>query len=217
MTARLLARPWTSAWWMPALRGAVAIAAGIMALVWPSLTLSTLVVLVGVYIIVDAVLTLVHSWAVRGAPGSSALRWWAVLGAVVGLLMLLRPGTTLHVLLLILAGWAVVSGLVVLAVATLLRPFTRSAWSWAAAVGIVSVVLGVVVLAHPGFGVSVLSWILGLGVMAYGVGHIGLALGLRRFTGVLPNEERSTQDPTVIEGTVVDDRTEEPTRPTLDS
>ncbi len=59
-------------WWMLALRGLAAIVFGVLAFVWPDITLFALVLLFGAYMLVDGIFAIVA--AVRAA-GREA-RWW---------------------------------------------------------------------------------------------------------------------------------------------
>ena len=47
-------------WWVFLLRGVLAAALGIFALIWPALTLQILVLFVGAYLIADGVMGLCH-------------------------------------------------------------------------------------------------------------------------------------------------------------
>jgi uncharacterized membrane protein HdeD (DUF308 family) len=69
-------------WWALALRGAVAVLFGVLAFVWPGLTLAILVLIWGAYALVDGVLDVVaglrtghdHRWAllIEGVTGIAA-------------------------------------------------------------------------------------------------------------------------------------------------
>src|SRR5712692_3815154 len=80
-------------WWVVALRGLAAIVFGILAFIWPGVTLSVLVLLFGAYAIVDGVLALYT--AVR----SDGKQIWApllegVVGIAAGLVAFFLPGLT---------------------------------------------------------------------------------------------------------------------------
>src|SRR5262245_47982365 len=103
--------PLAKSWWLMLLRGIVAIVFGVLAFVWPGVTLFTLVLFYGAYALVDGAFAIGE--AVVG-PGTAGPRWWmevvGVLGVAAGLLTFLWPGITAIVLLYFIAGWAMATG-----------------------------------------------------------------------------------------------------------
>src|SRR5690348_9672238 len=81
-------------WWLLLLRGIVAILFGVLAFIWPGVTLLTLVLFYGAFALADGVLALGH--AIMG--GNIGSRWWlalvGVFGIVAGLVTFLMPGLT---------------------------------------------------------------------------------------------------------------------------
>jgi uncharacterized membrane protein HdeD (DUF308 family) len=107
---------------MLALRGLAAIVFGVLAFVWPDITLFALVLLFGAYMLVDGIFAIVA--AVRAA-GREA-RWWlllieGVLGVLAGLVAAFWPGLTALALLYFIAAWAIVSGILEIVAALRLR------------------------------------------------------------------------------------------------
>src|SRR5215216_4553457 len=87
-------------WWLVLLRGIAGIVFGILAFVWPGLTLLTLVLFYGAYALVDGILSLVAAFTGGAKPVPS---WWLVLigiaGIAAGLVTFLWPGITALVLI----------------------------------------------------------------------------------------------------------------------
>ena len=99
-------------WWLLLLRGIAAIGFGVLAFIWPGLTLLTLTFMWGFYAIADGVLAL---WAaIAGKGGQIAPRWWlavvGIAGILAGLLAFVWPGMTALILLMFIASWAIVIG-----------------------------------------------------------------------------------------------------------
>lgn len=69
-------------WWLLLLRGIAAVAFGVLTFVWPQISLLTLIMVYGVYALIDGVLALIA--AIRG--GGFVPRWWLALGGVVSIL-----------------------------------------------------------------------------------------------------------------------------------
>ena len=64
----------TRNWWVPALRGALAVAFGVAAFAWPGITFEVLVLLFGAYAFVDGLLLLTFGGLAAG-PTSAGGRW----------------------------------------------------------------------------------------------------------------------------------------------
>lgn len=202
-------RTFNSLWWLPLAKGVLAVAAGVAPLVWPGPSLMVLVLLLGGYAAVDAVLTLVNAGRMRGLPGGRAMTAWGVIGLIVAALMLWHPAPVLNVAVVLIGAWVVLTGLLLSGTSIIIMPISRRGWIWPMAGGLVCLGLGLTALVHRSFGVTALSWLIGLGLIAYGLVHIGLSVVLRKVTSRLSHQV-SEHVPTTIEGEVVPD---EPGRP----
>src|SRR5690606_18848652 len=69
-------------WWLLLLRGIAAVAFGVLTFIWPQISLVSLILVYGIYALVDGVLALIA--AIRG--GGFAPRWWLALGGVISIL-----------------------------------------------------------------------------------------------------------------------------------
>lgn len=167
-------------WWLFLLRGVAAIVFGIAAFLWPGLTLQVLMLLFGAYVLVDGVFGLVQS--IRNREQMS--QWWlwaleGLLGIAVGVLTFIAPGVTAYVLLIFIAAWAVVGGIIRIVMAIRLRKEIRGEWFLVAS-GALSVLFGVVIFVMPEAGVLSIVWLIGFYAILFGILFIGLALRLRR-------------------------------------
>src|SRR5579872_1078201 len=163
-------------WWMLLLRGIAAIIFGALALTWPGMTLLTLILFYGAYVLVDGVLAVVA--AITG--GALAPRWWlaivGLLGIAAGLLTFLMPGVTALVLLYFIAGWAIATGVFQIIGAIKLRHEIDNEWFLILG-GIVSVLFGGAMFAAPGAGALALVTV--IGVYAIVIGGLLVALSFR--------------------------------------
>src|ERR1700687_5226075 len=168
-------------WWLLLLRGIAAIAFGILAFIWPNLTLLMLTFLWGVYAIADGVFAL--GAAVSGKGGEIAPRWWLTLigiaGILVGLVTFVWPGVTAQVLLVFIASWAIVTGVLEIWGAIQLRKEIEVEWMLALT-GLFSVALGVALIARPGAGALAWVWLIGSFAVLVGCFYISLALWLEK-------------------------------------
>jgi uncharacterized membrane protein HdeD (DUF308 family) len=167
-------------WWVLALRGLAAIVFGVLAFVWPGITLWVLVLLFGAYMLVDGTFAIVA--AVRAA-GREA-RWWlllieGVLGVLAGLVAVFWPGLTALALLYFVAAWAIVSGILEIIGAIRLRQEIEGEWALGLS-GALSVLFGVLLAVIPApAGLLSLVWLIGAYALAFGVLLLVLAFRLR--------------------------------------
>jgi len=167
-------------WWLMVLRGVCAIVFGLLAIFEPGLTLTTLVVLLGAYLVVDGVLAAGSAIMAgrKGYPWSAqALEALFCLGFAA--LVLIWPGLTLLVAVTMIGIWALISGVAMLVAGF---RFGRDAWLLALAGGI-SVIAGIVILDEPVSGVVLLATTLGIYALLFGCALIGLGLRLRKLVG----------------------------------
>ncbi|MGE0548147.1 MAG: HdeD family acid-resistance protein [Kofleriaceae bacterium] len=164
-------------WWTVALRGAAAIALGILSLVFPGATLLSFVLLFGVFALVDGVLAL--GLATR-LPGRGAMIARGVISILAGLVALLLPVVTAFVLLMVIASWAIVAGVLEIAMAIRLRKELTGEWLLAVE-GMLSIGFGVLLFLSPLAGAIVLGLWVGVYALVLGGLLFGSALRLRRY------------------------------------
>jgi uncharacterized membrane protein HdeD (DUF308 family) len=164
-------------WWVMALRGLVAIVFGILAFVWPGMTLAVLVVLFGAYALVDGVLDIIVAF--RGeAAHRMMLLVEGIVGVLAGLAAFVWPGLTALVLLYIIALWAIVTGVLEIVAAIRLRRAIRNELGMIIG-GVLSVLFGLVLLAAPGAGALAVVFIIGVYAVVFGIALLGVAWRLR--------------------------------------
>ena len=166
-------------WWLVLLRGIAAIIFGILAFIWPGITLVTLVLFWGAFALIDGILALAH--AVMG--GNVGSRWWLALvgiaGIAAGLLTFIWPGLTALLLLIFIACWAIVLGVFQIMGAIKLRKEIDNEWMLIIS-GALSVLFGVILLIAPGPGAIGLIWVIAAYAIVFGVLLVGFALRLKK-------------------------------------
>lgn len=175
-----LARTLTRYWWILALRGVIAIIFGILAFALPGMTLLTLVFLFGIYALVNGILALAHALAApKGYPRFGAMLFSGLVSIAVGVLAFIWPGITALSLVLLIAAWAIVSGIFEIAAAIRLRRVIHHEWLLVLG-GTLSLVLGVAILLQPSAGALALLWWIGGFAIVFGVLLVALAFRVRR-------------------------------------
>ncbi|MGZ4963369.1 MAG: HdeD family acid-resistance protein [Limisphaerales bacterium] len=173
----------TRNWWLLALRGLAGVVFGFLAFIWPGITLLGLIYLFAAYSLVNGVLSLVAaSNAPKGYPRFGGLIFSGILSIAAGVAAFLIPGITALALLILIAAWAVASGIVEIAAAFRLRKVITNEWLLILA-GFVSVAFGVVLLLWPGVGILALVWWIGSCAMVLGALLIGFAFRMRNRGG----------------------------------
>jgi uncharacterized membrane protein HdeD (DUF308 family) len=183
-------------WWMPAARGAVAIAFGVLALLWPNLTLLGLVALFSAYALITGAISIAA--AIRNRKRDD--QWWLMLiiglaGVIAGIVALIHPEMTALVLVLIVAANALVTGVLDIALAIRLRKSIRDEWLYVLN-GIASILFGVVAFLFPTAGALAIVWMISLYAVVTGALLIAAAFRLRAGTAPAAGtpERRVTPD-----------------------
>jgi len=167
-------------WWAFVLRGGIAVAFGVIALVWPDLGLLTLVALFGFWALLEGMTSFLDGLRSRGRIRS----WWvAVLeGAIsiaAGVLALLFPPFAAEILLILVAAWAVLIGVFQVYSAIRLRDEIRGEF-WLGLAGAAAILLGISMVIFPSAGVLSLVWLMAAGAIAFGAFLVILGWRLRR-------------------------------------
>jgi uncharacterized membrane protein HdeD (DUF308 family) len=169
MEGNLLARRW----WSYLLRGLLAIAFGIILLAWPGATVLVLLVVFGIFAVIDGIVDVILAIALA----SDKQQWgWTlvkgVVGLLIGIVILTRPDVALTVVVVLIAIWAILSGFIELAAAFDMPP--DSGRGFVGLFGAISVIVGVLLLAVPF--TTVFVFIVIVGIYAIVAGIIGFIL-----------------------------------------
>ncbi|HEY3359883.1 MAG TPA: DUF308 domain-containing protein [Polyangia bacterium] len=167
-------------WWSITVRGASALALGVVALVFPHMTLRLLAFLFGVYCLVDGSFNLAA--ALRSLEAErhwTALLCEALASIAAGVATLVWPGISSMTLTVVIGVWGAVTGALAIVTALRLRRHLRRDWLMAAG-GAASGVLGALCLGRPGADTTeVLRWLGPFGLL-FGALLVAVGLRLRR-------------------------------------
>ncbi len=165
-------------WWVFLLRGILAVVIGVLAFVWPGITLVSLILLFGIYAAADGILALAS--AITGHTPMP--RWWLAIVGIAGLaaafMAFTRPGLTLAVLLIVIAAWAIVFGIMEIIGAIQLRKEIDNEWFLILS-GVAAVIFGGILLFRPGLGTLALIFTFGTFAVIEGLLLIGFSIRLR--------------------------------------
>jgi uncharacterized membrane protein HdeD (DUF308 family) len=166
-------------WWLLALRGLAAVIFGVLAFAWPGITLLTLIWLFGAFALVNGILSLVLATkAPKGYPRFGSLILGGLLGILAGLLTFVMPGITALGLLILIAAWALVTGILEIVAAIKLRKTITGEWMLILA-GLASVAFGILLILQPAAGALVMVLWIGAYALLSGILLLVLALKMR--------------------------------------
>jgi uncharacterized membrane protein HdeD (DUF308 family) len=173
------------AWWMLALRGVAALLFGILAIMWPDITLLVLVAMFAFYALFTGGVSIGAALKNRQEKG-----WWLVLligliGIAAGVSAIFYPAVTALVLVLLMGANALVTGVLDIIIAIRLRKAIRNEWMLALS-GVISMVFGTLVLLYPGAGALAMVWLVSFYAVLTGVLLLALAIRMRSSIGKNP-------------------------------
>lgn len=165
-------------WWTIALRGVAAILFGLVSLWAPSAAFVWLVIVFGIYAIVDGALAL--ALAVRPTQSRIAIIGRGLVSILAGVLALTMPGITALALLYVIAAWAIVSGIFEIVMAIQMRKEIEGEWLLGIE-GALSIGFGILLMLAPLAGAIVLGIWIGAYALVLGGMQVGTAFRLRSY------------------------------------
>jgi uncharacterized membrane protein HdeD (DUF308 family) len=166
------------------LRGLLAIVVGVVSVAWPDITVGAIVILFAIFAFITGVTDTMRAFSSDRAGPVVGYLLLAVLSVVAGVVALAWPGITAEVLTIWVAAWAMVTGLVEVAL-TFRQGATageRAMWILG---GLVSIALAVVLFIRPDIGALSLATVFGLFAIVYGVSTVVLSMQARKVTGTV--------------------------------
>jgi uncharacterized membrane protein HdeD (DUF308 family) len=159
-----------------AFRGVVAILFGIVAFVWPGVTIGVLVLLLAAFALVEGVINVAGGLRVREGWSIAEGALSVLFGIVV---LVVGPAWTALALLYLVAAWAILTGIARIVAAVQLRRTLNNEWLLIAS-GAASVIFGLIAAIFPGAGILALLWFVAAWSVILGVFLIALAVQLRQ-------------------------------------
>jgi uncharacterized membrane protein HdeD (DUF308 family) len=168
-------------WWMLLISGLAAIVFGILTFIYPGITLGILVAFYGAYALVDGIFTIIA--AIN--QGERGQRWGflmfsGIISILAGVFTFFYPHITATVLYVIIAAWAILRGVVVIAAAIQLRRIVPHDWALGL-MGVLSILFGALLFAYPAAGLLSVIWLIALFAVLYGISEIVMALRVHSY------------------------------------
>jgi uncharacterized membrane protein HdeD (DUF308 family) len=165
--------------WALGLSGILAVASGVVILVWPGISLFALTILFGVWTLATGVVGLAA--ALSGAT-TQERGWLAVsslLGIGVGAAVLLWPNISELALLYVIGAYAVALG-VFAVIGAFYLPLDGGDTALLVLSGLVSILFGIVMFAEPGAGALVTLALIAAFALVNGITELVVAIGGKR-------------------------------------
>jgi uncharacterized membrane protein HdeD (DUF308 family) len=171
-----------------AIRGAIAILLGIIALFLPGPTFLALAIAFGTFAFIDGLMDFFSLFDRRSRVNRGWVAVEAIAGIAVGVLTFWRPAKTVLALIYLIAAWALVTGVMKIAAAIRLRKQIRREWLLVLS-GLISILFGGLLAMMPIPGIIGLMWAVGIYGLVFGSMLVALSFRLRRAGEVGAEEE----------------------------
>lgn len=162
------------AWWVLGLVGLLGVVAGIIVLAQPSISLATLAVIAGVFLLVDGIFEVM--WALFDSLENRAIvAIFGAISAIAGVILIRHPFHAVVAIALLLGSWLLVAGIL-----RLIRTFAEPGQSgWSVLVAVFELIAGIVIVSSPGIGVATVALLVGIGWILRGLAMLVVAWTLR--------------------------------------
>jgi uncharacterized membrane protein HdeD (DUF308 family) len=169
------------AWWALLLGGIALVVFGVLAFIYPMATLLVLALFFAASVLVDGVFTVISAMRVR----DRADNWWlwlllGILGVIAGAIGLFAPAAAAAAMVLLLAAYAIATGVLMIWMGVKLRKEITGEWLLILA-GALSILFGVFIAWQPVAALLGFVWAIGVWAIAIGALKIVLAFRARRY------------------------------------
>ena len=169
----------TRARWALGINGALAVAVGVLIIVWPNISLYSLVIVFGAFSLARGIIGL---GTAIGSPIREG-RGWLVLSSLIsiafGVFVLARTDISALALLYVVGAYAITLGIVTIGGGFWL-PLDGGDKALLTLTGLVSILFGIVMFAKPGAGALVLLALIAAYELVKGVSELVVSIGWKR-------------------------------------
>lgn len=186
----------TVPWWLVLIEGIFAIILGILFFTQPAATLLIMIQFLGVYWLITGIIALISLFWNRAGWGWKVFN--GILGIIAGILIIQNPlWSTL--LVPVTLAWIIGFAGIFIGITQLIQAFRGGGWG-IGILGVLSILLGIFLVARPVIASLALPFILGFLLVTGGILALILAFSLLRVKGQKPE----VQAPEAVRSTVVD-------------
>lgn len=169
-------------WWAVALRGVLAIIMGLIAFLFPGITVIVWISLFVAYLLLEGVVLPILAFRARKKREKKMI-WLLVLGVglniAVCVIAIIVPIATALALLYLIAAWAIATGSLEIAAAIKLRKEIKRKWIIVLH-GVLTILFAVLLVTMPAIGLLTLIWMTGAFWLTEGILLLILAFRLKK-------------------------------------
>ena len=160
--------------------GVLTLAGGILALVYPDITVEVLAIILGINLLLFGILDLVDAFTGDDVDHTAKTLQvvLGLVGLVAGIICLRRPSEALTFIVLVIAIWLVLAGAVLL----LRAIFTEGDRLGRAATGAIVLVIGIAIISWPHIGLGTLVVLASIALIIRGIWAIAAGFALKSAT-----------------------------------
>lgn len=170
-----------SLWVVLVVLGVLTVAGGILALVYPDVTVSVLAIIIGVSLLIYSGIDLVEAFMVDSDTSTKVLQVLvSVIGIIAGVICLRRPIDAILFIVIVAAIWLIIAGVVML-----VRAFASEGNRGLRAVaGLAVLIVGIVLISWPDIGAGTLAILVGIGLIFRGAYAIAAGLTIKKLAAI---------------------------------
>lgn len=168
-------------WWLIAVRGVFAIIIGLFALIWPGITFEVLILILGLYILIEGIVATLAGLTSIGSKHWLLLFLEGIVGIVIGWILFAKPWDiilTLPLFIQIFGIWIILTGILRVIFSMGIRQSAKNEFFMILS-GILSVVIGIILFTQPITGLLLLIWLFGFSAIFTGILFIAFAMKVK--------------------------------------
>ncbi|HJA27290.1 MAG TPA: DUF308 domain-containing protein [Candidatus Limosilactobacillus intestinigallinarum] len=160
--------------WFSLIVGILFILAGLASFMHPDKTLHFLTILTGIAFILRGVYELWFRQFVNRTlnQGSGWIMFAAILDIILGIIVLVYPGWGVLYIAILFAIWFIVDSIMEIKAAKLFKEYHRGYSIWLVVLGVISIIMGVVLLFSPLLSAMTIVWLVSVMLMVFGIMHV---------------------------------------------
>lgn len=160
--------------WFSLIVGILFILAGLAAIMHPDRTLHFLAILVGIAFILRGIYELWFRQFVNRIlnQNSGWIIFAAILDIILGIIVLVYPGWGILYIAILFAIWFIVDSIIEIKAAKLFKEFHRGYATWLVVLGVISIIMGVILLFSPLLSAMTIVWLVSVMLIVFGIMHV---------------------------------------------